>query len=813
MPKIVVKRKAEVYKEFPIRPFQSRVTIGSEGDNDLILADKKVSMHHLVIEKEGTSYYVRDNRSAFGTFLNGERIQDRASIASGDEIAVGEHTLIFENVLFEKALLNDEHPDVFVVENDVEFEQEKTPLAPIIEQSSEPMEPAADILIAEKKEEATLAAKPFSAKPPTDGQLPHYLVAIYGPYLGKKYRLNPGVTKIGRDQALNDIVIRENTKGEIDSSVSRRHATIFLENNNYYLMDKRSKTRTRVNQKQLNEEDVMQLYPGDEIEIVSDQKSTIFRFSPEAIMDFSPPKHSGLWWDRNSQWVIHAASAVVTLLLISLIFNFWSNASLIVQKPSSFEITDQMYLAAKNGKNVFFQPADMTSIIPALTPATADLDGDGYLDLIYYDKNQYLQVISGKTKQPLWANPKTYRAQFPLGVIIADLNRNNLPDILFPADNSILYALDGKTGTEIWASPLFGERFSGNPVVADLNGDGFQDVFICNVSGQVNIGFGTYGKPNWTTLQAEAEIRGTPSAGDIDRDGLPEVVVGTENGKVLIYNGKKDNFSHIININEEFQKAKGSFYENHQIRQRIAIGKLDSDDHADLVIQTEQHHVLALDVKGSKRLWFDEIESSGSFLAPTLGDLNGDGKLEVVIVTRDGKVIIYDGMGKGGGQKKINWGYIPETIEEFISYPVLVDINKDRSMDVLLVGSYDGLYIFSGNDGKLITETKPINNIEDLILGTPLVADFNRDGNLDILLRKNNDSFHLLTTNSQVKRSAILWGQVNFDALQSGCNALSVQSATKYYFAIFLSVLFLGFVILYNIYSPMKRKNLFLKSV
>jgi len=94
MPKIVVKRKAEVYKEFPIRPFQSRISIGSEGDNDLILADKKVSMHHMVIEKEGTHYFVRDNQSAFGSFLNGEKIAERAPLTSGDEIKVGEHSII-----------------------------------------------------------------------------------------------------------------------------------------------------------------------------------------------------------------------------------------------------------------------------------------------------------------------------------------------------------------------------------------------------------------------------------------------------------------------------------------------------------------------------------------------------------------------------------------------------------------------------------------------------------------------------------------------------------------------------------------------
>lgn len=813
MPKIVVKRKAEVYKEFPIRPFQSRISVGSEGDNDLIIADKKVSMHHLLFEKEGTSYYVRDNQSAFGTFLNGERIQDRTAISSGDEIAIGEHTLIFENVLFEKAVLSEEPSDFSLDEADAGLDEATTTVAAVAEDRQEERIADDDDLLAAPKAEIPPLVKPVITKGPSNGQTPHYLIAIYGPYVGKKYRLNPGVTRIGRDQALNDIVIRENARGQVDSSISRRHATIYLENNNYYIMDKRSKTRTRVNQKQLGEEDVMQLYPYDEIEIVSDQKSTIFRFVPESNLDFSPPKNAGLWWDRNSFWVIRAASALLSLILLISIVRWWSAASLITQKPNPFQTKENLYISGINPEKIYFQPAEMSSLVAALTPTTADLDGDGYLDLIYYDKNRSLQVISGKTKNPLWENRIAARAQFPLGVILVDLNLNSLPDILLPADNSIIYAIDGKTGTEIWTSPLFGERFSGNPVVADLNGDRFPDLLICNITGQVNIGMGTYSKPNWTTLQAEAEIRCTPSAGDIDRDGLPEVVVGTENGKVLIYDGTKDNFSHILNINEEFQKAKGSFYENHQIRQRIAIGSLDNDDYADLVIQTEQSHILAFDVKGSKRLWFDEIESIGMSLPPTLGDFNGDGKLEVVLVTKDGKVIIYDGMGKGGGQKKINWGYVPETIEEFIAYPVVADINKDRNMDIILVGYYDGLYIFSGNDGKLITETKPINTIEDLIIGTPIVADFNRDRSLDILLRKNSNNFYLVTTNSQVQRSSIGWGQANCDAMQAGYRARSMQSGATYYLGIVAAIVALAALILYNVYSPIKRKNLFLKTV
>lgn len=41
---------------------------------------------------------------------------------------------------------------------------------------------------------------------------PYYLLAIYGPYRGKRYQLRYSETKIGRDVKLNDVVIRQNKR-------------------------------------------------------------------------------------------------------------------------------------------------------------------------------------------------------------------------------------------------------------------------------------------------------------------------------------------------------------------------------------------------------------------------------------------------------------------------------------------------------------------------------------------------------------------------------------------------------------------------
>ncbi|MDZ7332800.1 MAG: FHA domain-containing protein [candidate division KSB1 bacterium] len=813
MPKIVVKRKAEVYKEFSIRPFQSRITIGSEGDNDLIIADKKVSMHHLVIEKEGTRYFVRDTQSAFGSYLNGELITDRMPLSSGDEIKIGDHTLIFENVLFEKSASDfEEIPHLDLA---APTPGPSSPKAPALDTGGEIAETGDGVATMVVESEEVSKGTTAFAPPASEKLIPHYLLAIYGPYLGKIYRLNYGVTKIGRDSTLNDIVIRENEKNEVDPSISRRHATIFMENGKYYIMDKRSKTRTRVNRKQLGEEDVVQLYPNDEIEIVSDQKSTIFRFVPEVMMDFSPPKRCGSWWVRNSNWVVQIGTAIGVVLLLLLIINSISRLRVINQKPETLQLTEIPFIALPELTTPLLPVNQVLANMAGLAPAIGDFNGDGYVDVAYADQKGYLIVINGRSMKPLWNRPVAQQLQSGVSLVITDLNNNRLPDLLIPANNSTLYAIEGSSGNEIWTSPLLGGLFSGSPVVADLNGDGFQDVFIASQTGQVHIGYGSVGNPQWTSLQVEAEIRCTPSAGDVDRDGLPEVILGTENGKLLIFDGTSGNFSHIFDVNEEFQKAKGSFFEDHPIRQRVAIGDLDHDAYDDCVLLTEENHVLALSGNGLKRLWHDQLDAGslrGAIAPPMIADLNDDGRLDVVILTSNNALIAYDGLGKGAGQKKILWGYLPENQEQFASYPVLIDINKDRIIDVLVAGFWRGLYIFNGKDGKLLRENTPIENVEQAIIGTPTVADFKRDKKLEILLRKNNDNFSLLQTNAQIMPGEILWGQLNFDAHHSGCNRLAKLSPSRYYVIILFSFLLSGVAIGYNIYSPLKRKKLFLKT-
>ena len=74
---------------------QPEIVIGRDEECLLTLTDIAVSRRHARVLLEGGGYILEDLGSNNGTFLNGERLVDRASLVPGDEVVIGERTLRF----------------------------------------------------------------------------------------------------------------------------------------------------------------------------------------------------------------------------------------------------------------------------------------------------------------------------------------------------------------------------------------------------------------------------------------------------------------------------------------------------------------------------------------------------------------------------------------------------------------------------------------------------------------------------------------------------------------------------------------------
>ncbi len=73
-----------------------RVRLGRSQSNDLAFPDDAgLSREHLIVEREGDNWVLRDVGSRNGTLLNGSRVVQPVILSSGDRIVAGHLAITF----------------------------------------------------------------------------------------------------------------------------------------------------------------------------------------------------------------------------------------------------------------------------------------------------------------------------------------------------------------------------------------------------------------------------------------------------------------------------------------------------------------------------------------------------------------------------------------------------------------------------------------------------------------------------------------------------------------------------------------------
>ena len=86
----------EVVHEYPLDKFE--MSIGRAPGSDILLSkDKLTSRRHATIHYENGEYVLRDERSANGTFVNGQQLEEMSPriLKDNDHVGIGEHELVF----------------------------------------------------------------------------------------------------------------------------------------------------------------------------------------------------------------------------------------------------------------------------------------------------------------------------------------------------------------------------------------------------------------------------------------------------------------------------------------------------------------------------------------------------------------------------------------------------------------------------------------------------------------------------------------------------------------------------------------------
>lgn len=93
VPAIVVRQGKEPGRTYEMR--KEQISIGRSRDSDIFLEDLAVSrLHATIYRDEMGGYRLRDEHSANGTSVNGQRITE-TTLQEGDEIQLGQTILAF----------------------------------------------------------------------------------------------------------------------------------------------------------------------------------------------------------------------------------------------------------------------------------------------------------------------------------------------------------------------------------------------------------------------------------------------------------------------------------------------------------------------------------------------------------------------------------------------------------------------------------------------------------------------------------------------------------------------------------------------
>lgn len=290
-------------------------------------------------------------------------------------------------------------------------------------------------------------------------------------------------------------------------------------------------------------------------------------------------------------------------------------------------------LLRNNGDSTFTditQSAGLLQFCPSQTAVWADMDNDGYLDLIVGCETGSLEALSNtkqKEKIPQYAT-RIYRnngnetfadvtnscglnvAAWVKGLTIIDYNRDGLQDVFLSIFNGYnrLYknaSVPGNISFENVSNQAnIQEPFYSFPTVsADFNNDGWPDLFVAGYHinqeevpneyfndiapiypsyTYINQGDGTF-KADSSFMLPQSIMAMSLNAGDLDNDGFVDIYLGTGAGmftslfpNIMLKNVDGKKWADVTNTSRlgHLQKCHG-----------IAMGDIDRDGDLDLYVE------------------------------------------------------------------------------------------------------------------------------------------------------------------------------------------------------------------------------------
>jgi hypothetical protein len=391
--------------------------------------------------------------------------------------------------------------------------------------------------------------------------------------------------------------------------------------------------------------------------------------------------------------------------------------------------------------------SDITDDVnPTLSIALGDVDGDGYLDLVAGDngdpKRLYLNSGSAKPVVGWDRTAITSDSNEIRSVALGDMDRDgdldfitvndNQPNRLY-LNNGLLDPFDGVAGSDI--SSETGPARS--VAVGDVNRDGALDIVVGN-EGQENRLYLSDGTStpfdNVRGLEISADMKNTLSValGDVDGDGDLDVVAGNDGQRNRLYlnNGTSRPFNGVTG-SDISADAQGTT--------SVAVGDLDNDGDLDVIAGNDAERN-RLYLNNGTSIPFNHVTGTDittdirNTRSVALGDVNGDGALDVVVGNSNQANRLYLNNGTSNPFNGVTGRNITTDDDDTRSV-ALADVDQDGDLDVIAGNFHQTLRLYLNNG-----TSDPFNGVTGIDFVpkaadtlSVAVGDVNGDGCVDVV--------------------------------------------------------------------------------
>jgi Ca2+-binding RTX toxin-like protein len=366
------------------------------------------------------------------------------------------------------------------------------------------------------------------------------------------------------------------------------------------------------------------------------------------------------------------------------------------------------------------------------------------------------------------------------GIVISNQSAPSLADIDGDGDlDAVLGGSDGtlryfeNTGTA--ALPAYTERFGAanpfngidvgtdsTPSFADVNGDGTLDLVVGAADGTLSYyqNTGTATAPVYVQQTSAANpfngidvgTESAPSFADVNGDGKPDLLVGAADGTLSYY---QNTGTATVPVYVQQSGAGSNPFNGIVVGTESApsFADVNGDGKLDLLVGAADGTLSYFRNTGTATapVYVQQSGAANPFngidvgteSAPGFADVNGDGKLDLVVGAADGTLRSYANTGTPAAPV---YAALAGTANPFnvvdIGQPTsFADVDSDGDLDVVMGGS-DGTLRYFENTGSsaaplYVERTGAANPFAGIDVGsqsTPSLADLDHDGDLDLVV-------------------------------------------------------------------------------